>query len=266
MAKPQKRVPVFRHSALIVAEILNGGEHWFENLYTEEWGEDVARGADDLLRRALRKLVDQWIDSGRDHRNRQCQTMSARDASKIPPGYNQSLFDILAASWLRICPRVCLLHDGTRTVVSNPPQPDPKNIESSTHELATYWVMELLQTPGAHSLACCENPGCQRYFEYERTPKRVIKRGTYCPDCKGKASALRVRESREKRRALRVRLAAELWQKWKPRSGSNRSRWIAGQMNPKLTAVAQIGRNGKWVTQNRDAILAEIERRTNGER
>jgi len=37
-------------------------------------------------------------------------------------------------------------------------------------------------------------------------------------------------------------------------------------MNPKLTAVAQIGRNGKWVTQNRDAILAEIERRTNGER
>jgi len=266
MPKSHRRVSVFRHSALVIAEILNCGERWFENLYIEEWGEDVARSSDHVLRCELKQLVDQWIDSGRDHQNRQCQTMSARDASKIPCGYKQSLFDILAASWLRICPRVCLLHDGTPTVVTNPPQPDPKSITSSAHELAAYWLMALLQTPGARSLARCENPSCQRYFEYERTPKRVIKRGTYCPDCKGKASALRTRESRENRRVLRVRLAADLWQKWKPRSRSNRSAWIAGRMNPKLTAVAQIGRNGKWVTQNRDAILAEIERRTNGER
>jgi hypothetical protein len=248
-----------------IAEILNGTNEWFQQLRKSDFGgAGAVAQAEERLRASVKVLVDQWIDSGQSRDLSPCHCATDRNIDSIPPGYERSLFDVITPSWNCIRPHLGLGRDGTVSVLDNSPSLDANCSQSSIDRIAVWFLTKLLQSQQARSLAQCANSGCRTYFVYDRAPKRVIKQGTFCPECKGKASSSRTRASRDRRQASRVEVAADLWSSWRSSFGVKRSTWIAHEMNLKLGPGEQIGRNGKWVTQNEEAIIAEVERRTHG--
>jgi len=255
------RLVHWKYGADQIAEILNGKGDWYSS---EEWGKDLRCRANSDLKRSLQRLIDQWIDSGQTRPGEGCQSPMERNLQSIPPGYEQSLWDIIVPLWKRIRPRLGLNPDGTTNFLCSAPRLDVDNLAFSTHETAVWFLVQSLQAGRAHSLARCANASCKCYFTYERTPRRVIKQGTFCPECKSQASIVRMQATRARHHKIRVALAAKLLPQWNSRFGKNRSAWIAAGMNLRLSEPEQIGRNGKWVTQNLDEILAEEDRRRNG--
>jgi hypothetical protein len=246
-----------------ICAILNGAECHFDGLY-KDFGQEWISCADTELKARLELLIDQWVDSGQCTDGTTCHNPMDRAVGTTPPGYQQSLFELLRPTWSRIRPHFGLCGDGTIAVLDSPPSPDENDPKFSAHEMAAWLLTKLLQSGRERSLARCANPTCRRYFEYDRVQKRVIKQGTFCRDCKSEGSLIRIRASRNKRNMLLVKLAAEFWQGWRPRYGKSRSAWVVQKMNARLSATQQLGTNGKWVTQNEEAINAEVKRRRDG--
>jgi hypothetical protein len=213
----------------------------------------------------FRALVEQWIDSGKDSNG--IEQPLTRNVRKVPPGYTESLFDVLLA-WLgRHTPKPVLTNSGRIAISLGSPSIseldengrvrylDP---EHYAKECAIFHFKELLDLAGAHRLARCNNPKCGRYYLRRRLRKAEIKRGTYCGECSGVGSVVRTRASRGVRAQKLVNLAVDVWDQWKPthRYGK-KSDWVAKQINKRSDAVI----TGKWVSQNQRAIESELERR-----
>src|SRR5579872_5357830 len=94
----------------------------------------------------------------------------------------------------------------------------------------------------------------RQYYVRARLRKADIKRGTHCRDCAGVGSAERTRASRAASKRKLIEHAATLWSEWKPeRRYGSRSKWVAYKMKAGFT--------GRWVSQHRVEIEAEVERR-----
>jgi hypothetical protein len=89
-----------------------------------------------------------------------------------------------------------------------------------------------------------------------------IEHGTFCKECKNRGGARRIAASREQRKKEMIGSAADCWLKWKPRHGKQ-AKWIAKLVNRELDKHHRIHDpiTGKWVTQNKKSIEAELERR-----
>jgi hypothetical protein len=249
--------------SFIVVDILNGRYASVLNhpLVRERIGPEAVARAKTELTASIRKLVDQWIDSGKSGTGNITDTPEDRTLGRIPQGYEQALLDTLL-EWLgRNTPRIALMSDGTVSVYENHPDMNALGPELWARETAIFWFQKLMESSWQYRLARCSNDSCRKYFLYQRTPQGTIKNGTYCEGCAGTASLRRTQVGRDKYKQELVGLAADFWPKWKPRLG-NQSVWVAGKINERLASRGKsIGRNGKWVSQNLTAILAEVERR-----
>lgn len=204
---------------------------------------DASPAATEVFHFALRRHADSWIDSGKS------------DGVECP--------------YQRVIPHNVLLEYTERNrVVWDIFAPDgelrlllPCNIDQADQKQAAYdaavaLFIQLLDSPGRARLARCDD--CGTYFLRKRMPKRdtPIKRGSFCPEHRGKGSAKRTGNSRENKKNELIERAAESWPKWKPtRRYGDRSIWVARQMNAAIT--------GKWVTRNQKAIEEEVEGRMN---
>ncbi len=249
---------------------LNGGKHWglleapgiVENYNLQ----DVKRGNVTFLK-SFRALVNQWIASGKDAD--QIESPLKRNVSSVPSGYAESLFDVMLGWLNRNLPKPALMRSGKIAILDQPPSPwvtDDRNLlkyldpEEYARECAIFQFKELLELPGAHRLACCNNPKCRRYYLRIRLRKKEIKRGAYCGKCVGVGASERTRMSRDARKQRLVELAANVWPTdWKPtRKYTSKPEWVVAAMK-KIKPSLLITR--KWVSQNRKAVEIEVERR-----
>ena len=245
---------------------LNGGKHWGWLDHSAEpkifTPEQIRRG-DAAFTKAFRALMDQWIDSGKDGG----EEPLTRYVNKVPPGYTESLLDVLRAWLNRNMPKPMLMNSGKIAIGLQPPSlweldenGRVKYLEPEKYaeECAVFHFAELLDLPGAHRVARCNNPECRRYYLRGRLFKKKIKRGTYCGTCDGIGSVERTRVSRGARKQKQINLAANFWDEWKPtRRHGRKSDWIAQQMNKRAGSTL----TGRWVSRNLKAIEIEVERR-----
>jgi hypothetical protein len=253
--------------------LLNGGKHWGWLSFPGEadtFTPEVLKRADAMFLSSFRALANQWIDSGVDA---EIESPLARNIRKVPPGYTESLFDVLYAWLNRNMPKPTLMNSGKIAIVAQ----SPNNWTADEHglarqvepaayarECAIFHFKELLDTPGAHRLARCNNPECGRLYLRSRLRKREIKRGTFCADCAGKGSQVRTRATRDRRRQALIELAAGYWAQWKTRSRREKqSVWVALKVNRDRKSREDMRViTDRWVSRNREAIEREIEKRT----
>jgi hypothetical protein len=248
----------------VIVAMLNG--HYvprFDHPGMEErFGIKAARRGKEEFLRTLRRLVDQWIDSGKSGPDRITDSPQDRDMHQVPPGYERPLFAI-RADWLgRNPPRWMLNRNGLVDVSNHPPPFDPLDLDAGARDQAGYYLEVLLDSPARERLSRCDD--CRSYFVRARAPKRntPIYHGTFCQDCKGKGGARRTIASREQRHQEKIGWAAAYWPKWKQaRHHPRQSEWIAKQVNRKLVGHNHDPITGKWVTQNKKEIENEVERR-----
>jgi len=250
------KIAIFSGTPANICGILNGTQPWFDESI-DDWTEEVIERANRNLVSFLKPLVDQWIDSGRDINNWNCHTIADRSLRRVPSGYKTPLLEVLSPYWKRVRPDVCLLLDGTWAVPTGPGHLGGN--PSKTRLLAFYFFSQMLQTPG-RAILRCDNPECGRYFQYERIPKVPIKLGTYCSNCKGRAAAIRLRESRRRRQQCLEQLAAKIWHLYPEVSKIRRPAWVAQEMNKTLPPSQQLNEKGKWVTQNKALFLCEVDK------
>jgi len=139
-------------------------------------------------------------------------------------------------------------------------------------KVAMYWFAKLLNSPFSRQLARCDD--CSAYFAYERAPKKEIRGGTHCTNCKGQGSARRMKSTRERRTGEMVGFAVDALALWKPNSRhSSRSKWVADQVNRRTARIkVKLGKKsenpypritGRWFSQHQTEIELEVERRRN---
>jgi hypothetical protein len=248
-----------------VAYFLNGGGHWGRLDLSEMYSLEERQQADTEFRATLRALVNQWIDSGKGPDG--IDEPQKRDLFKVPPGYTERLYDVLLV-WLgRNLPQPVLMGTGKIGIIDQPPSllaldanklsrhRSLSELKVYARDCALYHFKDLLDSPSALCLTRCSNPKCTApYYVRARVRTKEIKRGAYCGKCTGVGSAERVRASRTARKRELIEHAAGFWNKWKPkRQFGSRSKWVASQMNMGLT--------GRWVSQHRAEIEAEVGRR-----
>lgn len=208
----------------------------------------------------LRELTKTWIESGKqgqvdDPFERAVPAQVGKFAAKHRP--------------------VIRLVDGRVRYSTCSPKPSGANDpESAARDYATYWFVHLLDSPVRERLSKCED--CGLYFLRERMPKKgyPIKRGMFCKKHKDKARARSMTSTRMSRTRELVCLAAKFWPEWNPQKGHQTcSKWIAARMNDQLPIWAgeyfqnRQGRaTGRWVTEHRQEIEAEVKRRENATR
>ncbi|HVW08798.1 MAG TPA: hypothetical protein VHC90_09455 [Bryobacteraceae bacterium] len=232
----------------------------------------------------LRWIVDQWIESGKDEYGN--ESPDRRDLSKcgfpVRPGTTEftptlamlagaNLLDAISHWLKRVRPRVKLgprgeieieLPEATLSLLRNG-NASP-NLQRYAIDAAISQFVEFVNTPGSDRLARCHNPDCGRYYLRLRSRKKAIKRGTFCSACLNAGAAARTKINRSIQRDVRIRLAADVWPakrnmtQWDRRQADS----IATKMNKKRTS-SDAPVTGKWVSQNRPEIEAEVERRKN---
>jgi hypothetical protein len=218
-------------------------------------------GAITEFTKTLRRLVDQWIDSGKNEQDASVDAPLERSIEWVSPQYQEPLVITLLEYVNRNRPEAWIGPGGRLNLSlrsmhpSNRKQTDPFLV---AHEIAIYEFLRLLQTPSPERLSRCDV--CGRYFVRTRAPKKdtVIKRGVFCSACQGYGAARRTVTSRQRRHNQLVALAAEYWPRWKQSRHGERSKWIAGKLREKLPLRAI---TGKWVSQHQDEIEAEVGQR-----
>lgn len=197
---------------------------------------------------ALRKLVDDWIASGKT-------PGGERPWERVAPP------EILEEVKRHFPPQATVAADG-RMELQLTVSPDHLlrlSVRRRARLFAGFHFAKLISSSSRERLSRCDT--CGAYFERQRMPKRgvVIRYGVHCPKCKGSGSLIRVRAERDRRRRTLVELAAGLWSAWSQKQRrSGRSEWVAAQMNRRLPpGVEAVDR--RWVTRNQEAIRAAVE-------
>ena len=199
---------------------------------------------------ALRKLVDDWIDSG-------------KTAGEERPWERVAPAGILEEVKRHFPPQATVAADG-RMELQLSVSPDHLlrlPVKRRARLFAGFQFAKLISSSSRERLSRCDT--CGAYFERQRMPKRgvVIRYGVHCPKCKGSGSLIRVRAERDRRRRHLVELAAGFWSAWSQKQRqSGRSEWVAAQMNRRLPpGVGVVDR--RWVTRNQETIQAAAEGR-----
>jgi hypothetical protein len=236
------------------------------------FGKPALTRAKEGFLKTLRRFVDQWIDSGKTYQD--TDSPHNRDLSRTVPGYETPLFDTLA-DWLHHHPPTMLLLRSGVVGISDRVRFNHDDLDAYALDLAFYYFLVLLELPDRERLFRCD--GCKTYLARARSPKKGIPiyHGTFCKNCKGKGGVRRTLAIREKRKQEIIGVAADYWLKSEEHRSFTRAKsagiqadperakhkWIATQVNRELTRRNRDHITGKWVTQNRIAILKELERR-----
>ena len=208
----------------------------------------------------LRELTNTWIESGKQ--------------GQVDDPFERAVPDQVGKFTAKYRPVIRLVDGRVRYSLCSPEPSSANDPESAARDYATYWFIHLLDSPMRERLSRCED--CGLYFLRERMPKKghPIKRGMFCKKHSDKARARSMSSTREGRTDELVRLAAKFWPEWNSQMGHHlRSKWIAAKMNRQLPGWAgEYFQNrdgtvtGRWVTEHRQDIEAEAERRKHATR
>jgi hypothetical protein len=233
----------------IKAQRMNNGE--WEGLFAAP-DEDYLQ-ASQILITELRRLVDLWIASGRDG----VEEPKARTLKKA--GY-QAMTD-----WaLRHKPKVLTHISGELSVtlgwseLRTNGRDDPK--ADARDEARRIFVL-MMNSPVKSALFKCNEPDCGRYYILER-PRRIYKRGTYCPQHRRRVSALRgTKAKREREQNAALNIAADALRRWPSLTERTRADHNNNEKEYISKKLSKVRLSGKWVTRN----LSEIKKRAQGD-
>jgi hypothetical protein len=209
------------------------------------------------FRNTARRLCDQWIDSGKCDgvEDPWRRNINWKTEERIP------LVETLRDYARRNPPRAEPGEDGRFDIWMLPTFPSDPILRA--RDMGVYHLIHLLDSPIRERLSRCEE--CSAYFTRARMPKKdmPVYHGTFCQKCKNKGAERRTVKSREQRTKRRIELAADAWNKWRPRARyGKREEWVAQQVNERQPVGWDcIKRN--WVKWHMDEIVAEAERRNN---
>src|SRR5437667_3900970 len=146
-----------RRFLTVIADMLNS--HYvprFDHPGMEErFGSKAVRGAKAEFLKTFRRLVDQWIDSGKSGPDRSIDSPQDRDTNQVPPGCEKSLFEI-RADWLgRNPPRWWLNRNGVVDIRTDPPRFNPLDLDAHAQDQAGYYLEVLLDSPTRERLSRC---------------------------------------------------------------------------------------------------------------
>ena len=250
----------------------------------------------------MRYLADVWIDSGRigECENR-TDNPSRRNVVYLPPQMPERIWkidpddDTLISGWndfsIPVGASISILfyrllgndsrwpeihEDGTQSlkeiIFGFTAESAHSGYRVALHDfgmkVAMYWFAKLLDSPFSRLLTRCDD--CGTYFAYERAPRKEIRGGIHCAECKQYGSAKRMQFTRDKRTKELVGFAADVWMQWKPNSQHGpRSKWIADRVNRRTDRIGvKAGRNGeshfpritgRWVTEHSEEIQERAE-------
>jgi hypothetical protein len=227
---------------------------------------EAMRVAKQSFRHALRKRVDQWIDSGRDFKADSEARIEPKKRSLFKRSPSSFALEYSLTPWLkRNPPKIGMLSGYVGIPGGLPDQPpiflqfNPPGLDESLppvhggclwgNELANYWLFRLVSSPRQRCFARCSNEACKQYFVYKRTP--VPRYNTYCPLCKGAGTKRRVESARDLQYKRKIDAAAKVWSKWKPAFG-NRFVWVASEANKSLSNRDFMQR--QFVSRNKEEI------------
>jgi hypothetical protein len=201
----------------------------------------------------LYACVTIWLDSGKDPDWPEIDNPMARNLLSTDPRSGETQLDILNRWKDRHPPRLSFSAQGQVSIVYEEPRygtegglfGQPKGT-TVPHDMAVYWFIRLLDSPGSRCLARCANPACKRFFLY-RKPQGRLKKGTFCSNCKATyfSELAKSRRAREKTKLLEI--ASQVWNRCNGKADA-----VVTKMNEKLKREKPITR--KWVTQNTAAI------------
>lgn len=223
------------------------------------------------IRKTMKLLVDQWIASGKNAGGADCPL--DRNVNWTSPAFPVPLETAFCAliTLQSEGPREEMQPDGKRRLVRYLP-----HFDNTLHEgreswsdalnehgqrLAMFSFAQLLDSSYSYHIARCD--GCKGYFAYERKPRRTIKRGIFCKDCKPRASLVRTKASRETERGKLLDLAAKFWPQWTERKHPNRALWIAEKINAQRKGTER-RITQKWVSRNIDIRTGKVKENAKG--
>jgi hypothetical protein len=222
-------------------------------------------------------FVTIWLDSGKDPQNPDINNPQKRHLLSTHPETGESFLSMLNSWKDRHPPSLKFSDDGKVSVVyeepilSSPPSSGSLNYSglfgsgkkpTSPRDIALYWLVRLLDSPGAHCLARCANPSCEKFFLYKK-PQGQLKKGTYCNSCKTSYFSEMAKSRRAAEKAKLVGAAAAVWRD-KHDVSIKHSDWVAARINQQLglkidhKTGTDHRKTGKWVKQNAGAIEAYL--------
>lgn len=261
----EKTVPLY------VADFLNGRrrKHVIVHVLTLSGlasASSVQDSTFEAFREALRGLVDQWIESGRQSREWEGEEPLKRHLMWVSDAHPRPIRETLHQFWQRNPlhltpdPRDGVLVARLDIRANATPSTDSIHIAK---ELGIAWFQRLIESVAPQRLSHCEE--CHRYFVRKRTPKTntPIFRGVRCPDCASKGGVRRSLDSRKARKGEMVEFAAKVFDEWK---GGNRNpdqnAWLAEQVSKRFKIrLKGVRLTRRWVTQNLKAIRTQVKRR-----
>jgi hypothetical protein len=211
--------------------------------------------ASETLVSELRRLVDEWLDSGRSGGIEMPKT---RTLENTPTAYSEM------NRWLgRNRPVSFATPSGEIRYMIGPnsfPADGQCNSIRESKEAARRMFVLLMDSPVKYALFRCHKADCGRYYILER-PRGTYKRWTYCPQHRTRVSALRgTKEKRERERIGALEIASNALGAWPGLTKRTRAKHktAKGYIASKLS---HLGLTAKWVTRN----LSEIENRAKGD-
>jgi hypothetical protein len=199
----------------------------------------------------LRRLADEWIDSGKSR--------SGEGENPVERRLTPNLRELLDGWASRNKPFIGFKPSGDIVLF----MPACKMDFSSPLEAARNEAVRLFATfmDSPHRSRLCKCRRCNVYYYTQRQPRGYIKNGTYCPKHRNSASANRSNLRRRiPERKRKLNLASRCWGRWPKRltDAGTQAQWVAETVNEKLDRYCTpISRN--WVTRNRAEIGAEAQ-------
>jgi hypothetical protein len=199
---------------------------------------------------ALRLLMDNWIESGREgayedvrkrHLSEPLMDTLMGWSSSRPPELSFRRWDGKPSLYLPV----------GRTH-------DPDHPFRNAWNTAIVLFARFLDSPYRYRIAKCRASGCTYYYSY-RIPRGPLKYGTFCPVHRQSASA--ARSQNRKREAVnenRVKIARGLWGKWPTEARSEKSKriWLTAELN-RLQSKAYPPVKVNWITWHLDEIAEQ---------
>lgn len=187
------------------------------------------RGPGAKFQTALRKLVDEWIRSGKVKREEELST---------PRSYRNNL-------------RQHLGDDGVAQFSLDFSPKDAGVLR--LNDYADRWFRLFLNTDGQNLLSKCEH--CDQYFLRKRLPKstREATGIEFCAKHKAQFRVLSNKRRREAEQDRRIEEAAELAAKWTPNKRTHWKKWVAQEFNRNLKHY-QKRITPAWITRHGERI------------
>jgi hypothetical protein len=217
-------------------------------------GEDYT-SASEVFLSELRKLVDEWLDSGRDGQGiEEPQKRSLENAPNAYEAMNGWLLNKKFSGLATTSGDITFL---LGTEVRNDGEDTPI---ADAYDQACLIFVRLMESPVKYKLFKCSDISCG-YYVLEK-PRKRYKRETYCAEHRYRVSARRgTQESRNREKGAVFGTALDAMRAWRKLSEREKAKkhktekeYIGDEINLRHS------KGGNWVTRNMSLLIREIDK------